>query len=325
MATITEVSKTKFIGCPIVCKVTPGTYTGATFQRVRLKVEVRGDGNTRDFEFSKPVNGAAAVEIDISSAFVAMANMHEYSPTTFTYPVYSASLEAYDDYLKNGIEHTSDKATGSVGNSYIGTLTDRERMLYGTTAGELPSYWTRKPKTASPEVCFIGNPYLAAGSFNASPSVSTGTVAAGLQTIGGYKIYGINQPADGFELRFINSLGVHDNVYITCLRQSEVNITTDFFAKSVQETVKKFSRGIARKQDDYERWKMSSGSVDFKWMQWWLHEVLMAKWAWLNVDSQWMPVHVMPEETVTGIDRSKGSLLEVQFTLRFDINGSPFK
>ena len=104
-----------------------------------------------------------------------------------------------------------------------------------------------------------------------------------------------------------------------------MNFKNDFYTIARRETLTKFSRGVSVKQNDYETWKMSSGPVDFRWQQWWLHEPLMAKWAWLNVDSQWMPVHIVSEETTVGIDRAKGNLLEVQFTLRFDINGSPFK
>jgi hypothetical protein len=36
-------------------------------------------------------------------------------------------------------------------------------------------------------------------------------------------------------------------------------------------------------------------------------------------------VHIVPEETTKGIDRAGGSALTVDFTLRFDINGSPFQ
>ena len=326
MATIALVSASKFIGCPIMYKVTPASISSAaTFHHVRL-VAILSGSSSGTFEFSEPVSGSAGVDIDISSAFIALADKHEYAADSLTYPAWSASLTAYDDYLLNGEEkHIGPSSPETpVGTKYIGKLTDRERLLYGTDAQELPSHWTRKP-TTSPEICFKGNPHLTPAAFSSAPSVAKNTVAAGMQTFGGYKIYGISKPDDGFELRFINSLGVHENVFITCLRQSEVNIKNDFYTTARRETLTKFSRGISVKQNDYETWKMSSGPVDFRWQQWWLHEPLMAKWAWLNVDSQWMPVHIVPEETTVGIDRAKGNLLEVQFTLRFDINGSPFK
>ncbi len=331
MATISSVSESKFIGSPIVYRVTPGSVpSAATFHSVRLLVEVFQSPNQYQtagtFEFSSPVSGDP-VDFDIASAFRAVSDKYQYTATELSnYPAWTARLTAFDDYLLEGEEqHIGPSLSVAVTAKYVGRLTDRERLLYGTTAMELPDYWTRKPMS-SPEVCFVGNPHLQAGSFGNGPAVSSVTVATGMATINNdYKIYGISQPADGFELRFINSLGVHDNVFVTCLRQSEVNIKTDFHIIAGHETIREFNRGVTVKQNDYEQWKMSSGPVDFRWLQWWLHEPLMAKWAWINVDSSWLPVHIVPEDTTTGIDRAKGNLLEVQFTLRFDINGSPFK
>lgn len=326
-------SGSKLIGSPVVFTVTAGSPgAGATFHRVRIVLTANGSV----FEFSSPAYDGETLYFDISSAFRALAEKYEYTATAVNpvpgggYPSYGNaagdSIKACDDYLKDGVEHRGEnEVTGTLaGPYYQGHLTDRERLLFGTSGQELPSRWSRKPVSAEPEVCFAGNPHLYAGTYDGAPSVSSVTVKGGMQTVEGHQVYGIGQPADGFEMRFINSLGVHENVFVTCLRRSEVNITTSHLAVARQEFVNKFSRGIALKQNDYEQWKMSSGPLDRAWQQWWLHEPLMARWAWLNVDSQWLPVHVVPEETTAGIDRTKGSLLEVQFTLRFDINGSPF-
>lgn len=324
MAKIISLDGSRYIGCPIVYKITAGDIDdSATFHRVRLVVTITSsDGTSTAFEFSTPAADNEDVYFDISSAFRAMADQYEYTPAGMdSYPYWTLVADAYDDYLLNGVEHRGENQDHSVdgGHFYVGKLTDRERLT-----GERPAIYSRKPTSA--EVCFVNNDHLQAGTFGATPSVAKQTVAAGMATINGtHKIYGIPRPADGFELRFINSLGVHENVFITCLRQSEVNIKGDFHTKAVQETLTKFSRGVNIKQNDYEQWKMSSGPLDRAWQQWWLHELLMARWAWLEVDSKWMPVHIVPEETTVGVDRAKGNLLEVQFTLRFDINGSPFK
>ena len=323
MASIISLDGSRYIGCQIVYKIQAGNIDdSATFHRVRLVVTITSsDGTSTPFEFSTPAADNEDVYFDISSAFRAMADQYEYTPAGMdSYPYWTLVADAYDDYLLNGVEHRGENQAHSVddGHFYVGKLTDRERLT-----GERPAIYSRKP--ASPEICFIGNPHLHAGAFGNNPSVSSTQVTKGMQTIGGHQVYGINQPADGFELRFINSLGVHENVFITCLRQTEVNIKNDFHVIARQETLTNFSRGINIKQNDYETWKMSSGPVDRARQQYYLHEVLMAKWAWLNVDGQWLPVHIISEETVTGIDRAKGNLLEVQFTIRFDINGNSFK
>ena len=331
MATISAVSESKFIGCPITYRVAPASIpAAATFHRVRLAVVISSGGTEAgSFEFSAPVSGTEAVDFDISSAFRAVADRHEYSPTTLTYPSWTAQLKAYDDYLLNGEErHIGPSEDVSVNTKYVGRLTDRERMLYGSASEELPSKWTRKP-TTSKEIVFFGLNYFSHTNFSEAP----GTTAVEVKdetdkpwnATNTYNTYAITQPADGFEMRFINSLGVHDNVFVNCLSQTEVNITTDHYVIARQETLTQFSRGITAKQNDYEQWKMSSGPLDRAWQQWWLHEPLMAKWAWLNVSGLWLPVHIVPEETTKGIDRAGVSALTVDFTLRFDINGSPFQ
>ena len=64
--------------------------------------------------------------------------------------------------------------------------------------------------------------------------------------------------------------------------------------------------------------------LDRLWQQWYLHELLPTPQAWIWIDGLWIPCHIVPEETVSGISRSDGKLLEVQFTVRLDIAGSPY-
>lgn len=317
MASIGSISGSKFIGTPIVVPVTAGTVeSGATFHRVRLVTVI----NATEFDFSSPAGNGETVQFDISSAFRAVAAGWEPSPEPGGYPHYTlVKLKAYDEYLLNGQEKSvAGSEQGASGAFYQGSLTDRERLT-----GERPTVYSRKP-TSSPEVCFAGNPHLSAGAIGGSPSVNAVNVEGGLQTIGGRQVYGIGQSRDGFELRFINGLGVHENVFVTCLRQTETAIQTDRYTIARPETLTRFSRGLALKHNDHERWKMTSGPLDEKWLQWWLHEPLTARWAWLNVSGQWLPVHVLPEETVAGIDRQKASMMTVDFTLEFDVCGSPY-
>ena len=318
MATIVTITQSKFLGCPIIVTVTPGSVSAkATFHRIRLKVKVTGDGHSRDFEFSKPVSGSSALDINVSSAFVAMADMHEYTANVpNSYPSYTASLQAYDDYLLDGVEQSSSPSGGSVGTVYIGTLSDRERQT-----GARPDRWTRKP-TSSPEIVFSGHVIVVPGSGAGAPSASQPSASTGMNTT--YNTYGITMPPDGYEMRFINSLGVHESVHVACLPAEEETVHTDRYVKSRQETLTKISRGVTRKQNDHERWKMSSGPLDLKWQRWYRHEFLMARWAWIKVDSQWLQVHILPEDTVPGADRASGKPLTVAFTIEFDITGSPF-
>ena len=319
MASIGTVTGSKFIGSPIVYPVIPGSIpSGAVFHRVRLTVKVNG---AYDFEFSTPVNGQGVVNFDISSALCAVADNYVPRPTEYTYQSYSYSMTAYDDYLLDGKEYigANPSATESQSGLYVGKLTDRERLT-----GERPVAWSRKPVQRAgntPEVVFVGCEYLLAGPFSSAPAVQSQIVAEG---IGTQRTYPIAKPRDGYVIFFINSLGVHESIHVQCLMQGETAIATDRHVIARQETIAQFSRGVSIKQNDHETWKMSSGPLDRQWQQWYIHEVLMARWAWIKIDNAWLPIHILPDETVPGIDRQKASLLEVPFSIEFDINGSPF-
>lgn len=325
----------KFIGCPIVIRVISGAFSDVTFQRVRLEVMVvrNGSSETRTFTFSAPCKGEENVYFDISSAFRAFAESFEYKANELSYPSYAFSAKAYDDYMKNGVVYEGASQTGSLsgsGSFYVGSLTDRERANVHSEGGGLvigyPARWTRKP-TASPEVVFSGSKILVPGTLFLNGVVtppSAVSVDAPVGVGATYNCYGIDKPADGYEMRFINSLGVHDSIHVHCLLTSEVSIATDRHVIARQDTLMNVSHGISLKKNNHERWKMSSGPLDRAWQQWYLHEVLMARWAWVKVDNHWFRVHILPEETVKGVDRQKASMLTVEFTIEFDINGNPF-
>lgn len=322
MATINSTPGNKCLSHnPIIYIVQAGDPDGATFLRVRIVATVTMSGASHQFVFSEPASSNENITFDISSAVRAVADLHPYAADTLNdYPALTHSVTAYDDYLYNGVETSSAGTASGSFSAYIGRLTDRERMT-----DERPERWGRKP-TTSKEICFYDTnhtiKHLLAGSFSQAPDVGVITVPTG--ETGAANIFGIAWPQDGYEMRFINSLGVHENVFIRCLPSTEVNIKTDYYTITRLETLKNFSRGVTAKNNDYEQWRMSSGPLDRQWQQWWLHEPLMAKWAWLKVDGQWLPVHIVPEETTKGVDRSKADALTVEFTLRFDINGSPF-
>lgn len=338
MATILTPDYSNFLGSPVIVPVRAGSPAGATFHRVRLRVKLPADvaddsPSASIFEFSTPVSsGGEQVQFDIASAFRAFADSHEYGAGQLNvYPNMSAACTAYDDYMVDGEEHTgtSPSEETTIGPVYCGFLTDMERLQgfrYPATGR-----YSRKP-TSSPELAFIGYTSLQPGpcvseTTPVAPAVIEVAVPAGFPT-GNTGIYGIPAPADGYELRFINSLGVHENVFLTGLPIEETNIQTDQYAIARQETLTRFSRRIAIKQNNHEVWHMSSPVLDRPWQQWYIHELLQARWAWLNISQQhasprYVPVNILPGENVNGRDRQKADLLTVEFDLEFDINGSP--
>lgn len=334
-------SGSPLIGSPILYQVTAASPVGeVSFQRVKMYVKagLSSEGVYYDYEFSQPVAKGETVAIDISSALQAVADKYEYTPVPPTrYPYIQFSLEACDEYMQNG-QNSGDvgKTTNPGGRALMGAFSDLER-LRASQSGRTTSRFSRKP-TTTPETVCVGDIYLRPramsvniGNITAGPEMSTYTIAGeGSHTLWANTddktvVYALPQATrDRYQMRFVNGLGCVESVSVLSLMASEVNYTTDEYVKSRQEQFGMVSRGVVRKQNDHERWRLSSGAVDRAWQQWFLHEMLMTPQAWIMVDGTWIPCHVIPEETVSGIDRQKASLLEVLFTVRFDIAGSPF-
>ena len=197
---------------------------------------------------------------------------------------------------------------------------------YDTIILAYPNYWGTYPMAVATflDRCdFAGKTILR--------PVATGTNPPGVDAIaisaeGAYpanNCYAISQPPHGHEIRFINSLGVHENIFVAGLPTRVVNITTDQYTIARQETLTKFSRAIAVKYGDRETWTFSSGPLDEEWVSWYIHEFLMASWVWIDINNMWIPCQVLPEEQVTLVQHDKTDMLEVMLALKLDINGSP--
>lgn len=333
MATITGTPEySNFFGSPVVVTVTAGNYAGATFHRVRINVSVAGT----EFVFSSPVSSdALTVSFDISSAFRAVADNHQYQASVLNvYPALTAMCVAYDDYMLDGQEYYGVGASEeiSIGPVYAGALSDMER-LQGLRYPATGRY-SRKPTDSSPEIVYMGYQQLVPASCVTEtvpqpPFVNVYDIDEQFVQAHGIElgIYAITPPKNGYELRFINSCGVHENVFVSGLPSKEVSISTEQYVISRQEALTQFSRGLALKQNDRETWHFSSPPLDKAWQSWYVHELLMARWLWLGIPSQsstlYVPCHILPEETTRLFDRQKPDAMTVPFALQLDINGSP--
>lgn len=321
MATIGTPIYSNFIGSPIIVPVTARNYAYATFHRLRLTVTVN---SFTAYEFSAPISPEAlTVEFDISSALRAFAENHEYSATVLNqYPNLSASCVACSDYMINGEVHegADPSAPTVISGLYAGKLTDLERMT-----GTRPARYSRKP-TNRPEVVFLGGTYLYPGPTidGITPSAPhVDSYVVGTDDTTSLNIYPIAKPKDGYEIRFINSLGVHENIFVMGFPSIGTKIETDRYVYSKQETLSKFSRGIAVKQNNHEQWQMTSGPIDRQWASWFVHEFLMVRWAWINIEGNYIPCHIIPDEDITLRDGKNASRMEITFTVELDIKGSP--
>jgi len=321
---LTLASGSPLIGSPHTYRVQAAVVSGTTaFHRVKLTVTcyLSGDSKQMQLTLSSPAESGETLLFDISSALRACADKYEYSYNAVSaYPTVNYSLSACDEYMQNGEVHDNvGVVTSSGGTCYFGAYSDLERLLSGGSR-QMPSSFTRKPKTMAEVVC-VGQSLIAPD--KSVPGCTEHSITTeGLQTINSRQVYAIPQTPDRYEFRFVNGLGCLESISVRSLRQEDTNITTETFIRAVQEQFGTFSRGVVTKKNDFETWKLSSGPLDEAWQSWFIHEFLMTSHCWVKVGTNWLPCHIIPEETVVGVDRTSATLREVLFSVRFDLNGS---
>jgi hypothetical protein len=240
--------------------------------------------------------------------------------------------------------------------AHMGAWTDLERMNASVDQGGVEylniTKLSRKPNT-SPELVFKNVAFVYPGAFSrgletdyidsesgmpVSNAPSTGPkslsytpASLGAVTVGDHDLYVIDKPANsGHVLRFVNGMGCIESLHVQSLIKREASNKTEKHSVAKQETLKQFSRTVTMKKDGPETWSLTSGALDRDWASWYIHEFLMSPQVWimlngqsLMVNGQWIPCHVVPEETTVLEDQQKAQPYEVQFKLEMDINGSP--
>ena len=326
------------VGSPITYQVTAAVISGdCAFHRVKLTVSAFLEGvdiNFADLTLSSPAESGEILKFDISSALRAVADKYEYTVNPpANYPRIGYRLSACDEYMQNGEVHDNVGVVtiDTIQYCIMGAYSDMERLL--SAGSKSAQHFTRKPNTM-PEVVAVGESMVcpqsyaqpvSSGNITVGPTSSVvNIVNEGLQTVNGRQVYAL--PAgqkDRYEFRFVNGLGCLESISIKALRTSETNVTQESFIRSIQETFNSFSRGLVTKKNDYETWKLCSGPLDEAWHSWFMHEFIMAKFAWIKINGHWIGCHIVPEETVDGIDRTSGNFMQVEFSVQLDINGSP--
>ena len=332
MAQIIEFdSGSYYIGNPILYRVTADTVNGITvFHRVVMEVTATLYGDVAPGhqissavnKMSQPVANGGQALIDISSALRSVLNDYQYGPEppgTALRVIYT--LRAWDEYMIDGEtydERNTHISTHGGATVYPGTLSDRERM------GTIEYRGSAKPVLSSPEICVSGQIFVGPMDSRTEPPFVIG-MAELVESMSCDRYYVLPAATpDCYQMRFVNRYGCHESVCVHSLRSASVKYEVKQHVIARQQSLAYTSRGISRKLNDRETWKLSTHPLDERWQQWWLHEVLTAENAWLLVDGLWLQIHIIPEETVTYIDRSKGDALTVEFSLQFDITGSPF-
>lgn len=327
-----------YVGNPIIYRVVADTPNGiCVFHRVVLEVTASlYGGSAQNYliattvnKMSQPVESGGMASIDISSALRSVLDNYQYKAEPPTYPLRIVyTLRAWDEFMIGGStyeEHGIVSHTGAT--VYPGRLSDRERLVIQTAHPDAIIYVPSTKPTTTPEIVCAGHTYVRPykDDTHRKPPFPIGMVNVTDQSVleGRYVLPSTTK--DCYEMRIVNRFGYHEYVCMHSLRSAEVKYDVKNSIVARQETLLNISRGVSRKLNDRETWKISTYPLDQAWQQWFLHEFMIAEDSWIKIDGLWLQVHILPEETVKAIDRVKADALTVDFSLQFDITGSPFE
>lgn len=319
-----------------------------SMHRIILEVECGMSGGDYEIiKLSSPVITEGREQtIDISSALRTFRDSYDYTNLPTTYPIVKFNVKAYDEYMLNGTVRQEgvvffpqdpstlpeDRRDEAYYRTIFGAFADIERITSNATKGV--QTLSRKP-TTSPQVVKVGERFAYAPPYSTPQMIGNTLVApesklslvskVGLQTLGYQSVYALpaSDPHERSVFRFINGFGVMESVSVCRQHEESASSISTEHVLARQESFNHFSRGVVRKQDGPETWLFSTGPLDASWLRWYIHEFLMSEHIWLQVGSEWLLVHIVPEETTKIKSSIDDNFPELIFAVRFDINGSP--
>ena len=330
-----------FNGNPITFTVNPIVLDGSpSFHRMIFEVKCgMSGGNYEIIKMSEPINkeDGTAVTIDISSALRSFRDSYEYFPEPGIMPMVKFNVSAYDEYMTEGDLHKTEPVSylsgTDVKQTLFGGFSDYERLI-ATKNTMAVSRMTRKPTTI-PQLACVGetiiyvDPYSTAIDFTTAtwdaPEAKAFTITdEGQQTIGDISVYAMPQSEASrrTEFRFINSFGVLESVSVPRVYSKKFSMTVNNYTVTRKETMHSFSRATARKQNNQEEWNFQTDPLDEAWLAWYLHEFLMSKRTWININGKFLPCTITAEEEITFYDDTKQEMHSVSFTAKLDFCGS---
>lgn len=313
-----------FIENPIVVNVDyDGFPADSTFRQIVIQVNVTPtwDNTSRTYYFYADASSGSAVSVDISSALRAamkghQINVESITPGTYftwSYPYATFDVWMWQKYMQDGIvQDEIGKTSRTNAFAYYGGLSNYELLTFNKQAYSFYEKmdFTRKPSS---------------GELHSAGDISTTTTYVGpqIRTTGAVVSSGDFEKGVMQPFLFVNSLGVLESISAFSRESLSYGMESEtknlasapsYFAKPNRTTHKTGGRG---------KFRMSSGTVNREWADWWTTEFLMAKRYWMAYDGRWLPVTVTPADDETTIyDRSEQRLPHVDFDVEIAVEGS---
>lgn len=286
--------------------------------------------------------------------------VQEVSGTTLTQTMYAASytLTYKEVYLYDNVEIEEGEVTSEEYKAILGRYTEFERLTApnADTSVQLGSgrILSRKPageplvkgidlyvpavSTGSDTISFsVANSgqksdysqYTGGALVPASLRIDTSSLAAGKTVVStsdeeGVERYVVESSPGMRHFLFQNTFGLIESVTAVMRESLSYDIESSTYSVPQDIDFRGTTRVVNYAADPVATFAMSSGYVSREWAEWWINEFLMTRRAWMLVGGRFLPVAILPDDTVDVLDRSKPSLLAVNFDVRYSFAGGTY-
>ena len=309
-----------FIENPVIVNVSySGFPESSTFRQVVVKVSATPsyDNAIRVYNFYADASSGSSVAVDVSSAL--RGAMNGWSPDeslvkdggTVSYEYATFIVSVSGKYMQDGEVVEVAGQTSGISYAYYGGLSSYELFSESRHVENwhVSLDFSRKP---SGELKANGD-LVSVSSFNGSQVKTSFSASPDTDFT----------QSETRQFLFINSLGVFETCTAMCLESLSYGIESEtknlasapaYFAKPNRTTHKTGGRGVMR---------MSSGTVNRAWADWWTTEFLMAKKYWMIYEGRWLPVTITPSKDEPLVyDRAEHRLPHVDFNVEIAVEGS---
>lgn len=123
---------------------------------------------------------------------------------------------------------------------------------------------------------------------------------------------------------FLNGFGLPESVIAYSLESLNYTIESETYNVPKEINARGYSRVMNFSEQAESEFGMSSGFVSREWAEWWIHEFLPTRMAWMIENGVVVPVAIEPEKTVKLYDKSKPDMMSVSFTVKYSFRGGTY-
>lgn len=159
-----------------------------------------------------------------------------------------------------------------------------------------------------------------------SIKVTTGTLSSGSVIIGtaaetGRKAFIVNPNPDMRNFIFLNGFGMLESITAVTKESLEYEIQSETYAVPQEIGFRGNTQVVNYANSPEATFGMSSGFVNREWAEWWVNEFIVTRKAWILHEGRYIPVAIIPDDTVSLYDKSKPGLMAVNFSVRYSFTG----